>query len=234
MPAQGHEGWDTPAAQRRDALDPLAQALLPRLPEVLQGLALRGFSRHYRKGTLLIDEGTQGDDVYVLLQGSVRAFTAMLDQRQYTYATHHVGDFFGEMALDGGPRSASVEAIEPVVCVLVTARETWRHAEETPAFARMLIERLIQRARWATESARELALLGTYERLSRLLDSLAGEADEQGERWVAKPMTQQEIAEQIACSREMVSRLMKDLQQGGYVALRDRRIALLRKLPQRW
>ena len=94
--------------------------------------------------------------------------------------------------------------------------------------------RLIRRARLATESARSVALIDVYGRLVRLLNQLAGEADAQGERALRERMTHQELAQHLACSREMVSRLLKDLETGGYIAVRERRLHLLKALPARW
>jgi CRP/FNR family cyclic AMP-dependent transcriptional regulator len=105
---------------------------------------------------------------------------------------------------------------------------------EQPAFALEMIGRLIRRARAATVATRSLALSDVYHRFSRLLDEFAGPPAADGSRIVAERITQQQIANHLACSREMVSRLMKDLQAGGYIEMRDRRIVLKRPLPARW
>ena len=138
------------------------------------------------------------------------------------------------MSLDGGPRSANVETLEPTTCAVVTRAQLLEYIAEQPGFAMELIARLIQRARLATESTRSLALIDVYGRLTRLLDQRAGPADHQGHRIVPERMTHQQIAGHLACSREMVSRLMKDLEKGGFLAIRNRHIVLLGPLPARW
>ena len=105
---------------------------------------------------------------------------------------------------------------------------------ERPDFALEMMARLIRRARLATESTRNLALIDVYGRMARLLDQLAGPPAADGSRAVAERLTHRQIAGHLACSREMISRLMKDLETGGYVATRERRIVLLKGLPARW
>jgi len=138
------------------------------------------------------------------------------------------------MALDGGPRSANVETLEPTVCAVVTRDALLAYIAEQPAFALEMMGRLIRRARLATESARSMALIDVYGRLTRLLDRLAGPAGEEGSRTIAERLTHREIASHLACSREMVSRLMKDLEVGGFVRTSKRQIVLLKPFPARW
>jgi CRP/FNR family cyclic AMP-dependent transcriptional regulator len=94
--------------------------------------------------------------------------------------------------------------------------------------------RLIRRARLATESARSVAMIDVYGRLVLLLNQLACEPDPEGLRALRERITHQAMAQHLACSREMVSRLMRDLGTGGYVAVRERCIWLLKPLPARW
>ena len=79
---------------------------------------------------------------------------------------------------------------------------------------------------------KSLALSDVYGRLVRLLTSLA--VEENGRQTVPAKLTQQDIAERVGSSRDMISRLMKDLVAGGYLAVEDRSITLLRKLPPAW
>ncbi len=136
------------------------------------------------------------------------------------------------MSLDGGLRSASVQAVAPSVCSIVTRESVLRHIEAEPEFTLGLIVRLIRRARLATESARSMALLDVYGRLRRLLEERA-EPQADGTSAFERP-THQTIANEIGCSREMVSRLLKDLINGGYLEVRQQVFVLPRPLPARW
>ncbi len=193
-----------------------------------------GVPRRYRRGALLIQEGETGDTLYIVLQGRLRAFLGDDSGKELTLGTYGPLEYVGEMSLDGGPRSANVEATEASTCAVVSRATLLAYIADHPEFALELMGRLIRRARLATESARSVALIDVYGRLVRLLNQLAGEADAHGERALRERMTHQELAQHLACSREMVSRLLKDLETGGYIAVRERRLHLLKTLPARW
>lgn len=216
-------------------MPPAVERPAPHAPTAhIEALAALGVPRRYRRGTLLIQEGETGDTLYVVLQGRLRAFLGDESGKELTLGTYGPLEYVGEMSLDGGPRSAHVEATEASTCAVVSRATLLAYIADHPEFALELMARLIRRARLATESARSVALIDVYGRLVRLLDQLAGQADAQGERALRERMTHQELAQHLACSREMVSRLLKDLETGGYVAVRERRLHLLRALPTRW
>lgn len=200
----------------------------------LRDLASRGEVRRYRRGTLLIQEGDVGETIFILLAGRVRAFSVGDKEREITYGVYGPGEYVGEMSLDGGPRSASVITVEACTCAVVTRRTLEAFIAERPEFAFELLAKVIRRARTATLSARQLALNDVYGRLKLMLEGLARAEPPDTLRLVGERMTHQEIANRLGCSREMVSRLLKDLENGGYIALHEGRIALLRNLPARW
>jgi CRP/FNR family cyclic AMP-dependent transcriptional regulator len=196
-------------------------------------LAALGDVRHYRKGTILIHESDHGDTLFIVMEGRVKVFSTDSNGREITLGVIVAGDYFGEMALDGGPRSASVITLEPAVCSLVSRAMLLAFIGQEPGFALDLLGKVIRRARSATNAVRNLAFTDVYGRITQLLTELA-EPQPDGTALMRERMTQQDIASRVGCSREMVSRIMKDLEAGGYVGLRDRRIALLAKLPARW
>jgi CRP/FNR family transcriptional regulator, cyclic AMP receptor protein len=203
------------------------------LPPHVQKLADLGVQRRYRTRSLLIGEGDEGSVIYIVLSGRLRAFVSDSRGREVTLALHGPGEYVGEMSLDGGRRSASVEAAEPTVCAIVTRETLLHYIASDPEFTMGLILRLIRRARLATQSARSMALLDVYSRLKGLLEMRA-DAQPDGRRRIAERLTHQAIASEIGCSREMVSRLMKDLASGGYLSIDRRALVLERELPARW
>jgi CRP/FNR family transcriptional regulator, cyclic AMP receptor protein len=207
--------------------------LLAALPASLRQLAARGEVRRYRKGTLLIQEGEHGDTLYIILSGRLRAFASGDKGRELTFGTYGAGEYIGEMSLDGGPRSASVITLEATECAIVTRQVLLQYIAENPEFAFELIAKLIRRARAATLSAKQLALNDVYGRLARLLQDLAVPGQD-GVRIIAERLTHREIASRVGCSREMVSRVMKDLEGGGYLSAAKRWLVLHRALPARW
>jgi CRP/FNR family transcriptional regulator, cyclic AMP receptor protein len=92
---------------------------------------------------------------------------------------------------------------------------------------------VIGRARMATQSARSMALLDVYGRLVQLLESASRQLAD-GARVIEPVPTHAAMAARVGCSREMVSRLMKDLAGGGYLAVEGVRLRLCRPMPPRW
>jgi CRP/FNR family cyclic AMP-dependent transcriptional regulator len=203
------------------------------MSEALLALIARGEVRRYRKGTLLIQEGDQGDTIYIILSGRLRAYSEGDNDREITYGVYGAGEYIGELSLDGGPRSASVITVEASSCAVVSRRTLERFIAERPEFAFELLAKVIRRVRAVTLNARQLALNDVYGRLRLLLGALALPQPD-GTLRVADRLTHQEMANRLGCSREMVSRLMKDLERGGYVAVQDNRLVLTKALPQRW
>ena len=208
-------------------------ALFAALSEPLRALARRGEIRRYRKNTLLIQEGDLGDTLYLILAGRLRSYATGDKGREITYGVYGPGEYLGEMSLDGGPRSANVVTLDASTCAVVTRTTLQRHIAEQPEFAFELIAKVIRRARAATLSAKQLALNDVYGRLVLLLHSLAV-AQGDGTQLIAERLTHQELAHRLGCSREMVSRLMKDLELGGYLQTQPGAWQLLRPLPTRW
>jgi len=208
-------------------------ALIAALSDSLRPLAQRGEVKRFRKGQRLIEEGSLGDTLFVILAGRLRAYSADDRGRQIVYGVYGAGEYLGEMSLDGGPRSASVDALEATVCAVITRHTLNEHIAAHPPFAFELIARVIGRARLATKSARSLALLDTYTRLAQLLESLAL-PQPNGGALIPKRLTHAEVAGRVGCSREMVTRLLKDLERGGYVAVDGDGWRLARSLPRRW
>jgi len=203
------------------------------MSDALAELAARGELRRYRKGTLLIQEGDQGDTIFIIQSGKLRAFSAGDNDREITYGVYGPGEYLGELSLDGGPRSASVITLEASTCAVVGRRTLERFIGERPEFAFELLAKVIRRARSATHSARQLALNDVYGRLRALLQGVA-QPQPDGAQRVVERLTHQEMANRLGCSREMVSRLMKDLERGGYLQVQDSQFVLVKPLPQRW
>lgn len=200
---------------------------------MVRELAERGVARSFPKNAVLINEGDRGDALFVILSGRVKVYVSDEQGREMILGIQGSGDYVGEMSLDGQPRSASVMTLEPTTCAVVT-RDTLKDAiAANPDVAMSLIAKLIERARIATDNVKNLALMDVYGRVARLLLSLAKEQPD-GTLVVPERMTQQDIADRVGASRDMISRIFKDLTIGGYVTVADRVITIQRKPPARW
>jgi CRP/FNR family cyclic AMP-dependent transcriptional regulator len=214
---------------------PSDEGLYAHLIPELRTLALRGVVRTYPKKAVVINEGEIGDNLFVLLKGSVKVFAMDESGREITYGKIHSGDYFGEMSLDGGPRSASVITLEPCTCAVLSRTDVSEHLGDEPGFAINLVVQVIRRARAATEAARNMALLDVYGRLIAVLEEPHDvQTGDSATGVTLESITHQEIASRVGASREMVSRLLKDLEKGGYIEMGTKRITLLKKLPNRW
>ncbi|HEY1329370.1 MAG TPA: Crp/Fnr family transcriptional regulator [Casimicrobiaceae bacterium] len=204
----------------------------PLHPETLRAIAASGVIRTFPKNTVLINEGDVGDALYVILSGRVKVFASNEAGREFVIDFHGPGEYVGEMTLDGEPRSASVITVEPTSCAVVNRAHFRDFILAHPDFALHLIERLIHRVRVTTGNLKSLALSDVYGRMSRLLNTLAQPLD--GKLVVPEKLTQQDIADRVGASRDMIGKLMKDLTAGGYLHVEDRTITILRKLPTGW
>lgn len=210
-----------------------SESMLATLSPAILPLAQRGAVRSYKKNSVIINEGDVGESLFVLLQGRVKVYATDETGREITYGNIDAGDYFGEMSLDGGPRSASVITLEACVCAVVTRHAVREHLVVHPEFAMELVTQVIRRARSATETARQMALLDVYGRVISALENEEGPGKPEAPV-LLQQITHQSIASRVGASREMVSRLLKDLEKGGYIELGVKRITLLRKLPARW
>jgi CRP/FNR family cyclic AMP-dependent transcriptional regulator len=202
---------------------------------LLRALALRGQVRNYRKNQLLIQEGDRSDTLIIILSGKLRAFASddRYRDRELTFGVYGPGEYVGEMSLDGGPRSASVIAVEPTRCAVVSRKTLEAFIAEQPGFAFELIAKLIWRARAATLSAKHLALNDVYGRIRLLLESRAVQQSD-GTARVVERLLQRDMGDLVGSSSGMVNKVMKQLVRGGYVDATSTPLTLLRTLPDRF
>lgn len=196
--------------------------------DLLEHAVIRAFPRN----AIIINEGDDNNGVYFIITGAVRIFLADEEGNQIVISTMGAGEYFGEMALEPGSRSASVMAMEPVRLAIVSLDDFRAFLRSHPNFIFSLLGKLIRRTRALNRNLKGMALLDVYGRLVQLLNDLAETVGD--ERVILEPLTQQEIASRIGCSREMVSKIMKDLAAGDYLDISRKRIVIKRRLPTSW
>ncbi len=203
------------------------------LSDSLRILAAAGDIKFWPKGRVLIHEGAVGNSLFIILSGTLRAYSANDDgSREITYGEYLPGEFLGEMSLDDGLRSASVQATTPSWCALITRSTLERHIAQYPAFAFELMSKVIRRARAATLSLRAIALNDVYGRVAWLLTEKATVNSDGA--MIASAMTHLQMANLLGCTRPMVSRVMRQLELGGYIDTRNHSVRLLKRLPARF
>jgi CRP/FNR family cyclic AMP-dependent transcriptional regulator len=198
----------------------------------LRALSEQGTLKSFPKNAVIVSEGDETESLYVILSGRAKVFVADESGKEIVLGTQGPGEYFGEMVLDGGPRSASVMTVEPSRFVVIPKRNVRDFLRSHPEFAIRLIEKLIHRTRALTASVKNLALMDVYGRVARLLLDLA--EDDGGTLVIREKLTQQDIASRVGASREMVSKILNDLATGGYLSVSHKRITLHRAPPRHW
>jgi CRP/FNR family cyclic AMP-dependent transcriptional regulator len=205
---------------------PLFSALSP---EQLSMLANCVSLQRYPRGAHILREGRLTDALYIIRSGRAKVFESRPDGREVIFSIMGPGDFFGEMALlDDLPCSADVETLEPSELMRIAKTDfTQRLAESFDLTARIMVA-LVGRLRRADRQIESLALMDIYGRVARVLLELAEPID--GTYTIAKAPSRLDVARMVGASREMVSRVLKELQASGHILVDKRRIVLLDKL----
>ncbi len=201
----------------------------------LEILSTQSEIREFAPRSLICEEGSADRCLFLLLEGRARVFTRGKAGRELVYANVSAPNHFGEMALDGGERCASVQALERCRCAVVEPEFLQNYLMQNPEFMRQMLMSVIGRARAATQAAQHMALDDVYTRLVRTLKQLSTEpATIPGYLAVTPKPTHQELGSLVGASREMISRLMKDMEKGGYVRIFNDSLAVANVLPTRW
>lgn len=200
--------------------------------EELATIEQHAVKKRYRKNTVIIERGDEANTLFVLVEGSVKTYVADDSGREIVLNELGPGTQLGELALLADiPRTASVMTVEESVLLVLTKRSFMQCLADHPNIAFNLIRLLVQRTRELTETVSELALSDVYGRVVKLLTEAA--SSEEG-REITRPFTHQQIADRVGSSREMVSKILKDLRVGGYLEADGKRFVLHKRLPAKW
>ena len=193
-------------------------------------LGCAGKKRSYPKNTIILHEGDPFSYLYVIHSGKLKVFLSDDKGREIVLNIMEAGEYFGEMALlDNEVRSASVMTVEDSQLTLVSKENFYACLAQTPQLVTPMMRQLIKRLRISTRKVGSLALMDVYGRVASALLQLAKEQN--GKMVIEGKLTHQEIANIVGASREMVSRIMHDLTEGGYFSVDDqKRIVLNDKL----
>jgi CRP/FNR family cyclic AMP-dependent transcriptional regulator len=196
----------------------------------LQMLARAMVRKNVGRNARIIGAGDPTDTLYIVINGRLKVLMSDEQGREVILSILGPGEFFGEMGLlDDSPRSASVVALEACELLAISKTEFKRSLAENFELSLAVMRGLVRRLREADRKIGSLALMDVYGRVARLLLEMAEDVD--GEKLVIKKLSKQDIAKMIGASREMVSRVMKDLTHGGYIEARGRTIVLREHVP---
>jgi CRP/FNR family cyclic AMP-dependent transcriptional regulator len=189
-------------------------------------------ARTYRRNTIVVEKGDEASSLYVLISGKAKAYIADESGKEIVLSVIEPGEYFGELALLGEPvRTASVMTLADSKLAIISKAAFMQCLSSNPNIAINIIGGLIRRINYLTEKVSDLGLKDVYGRVVSLLQRISTEED--GKR-VTDRVTQQQIADEVGSSREMVSRILKDLKRGAYVSVDHGIYTIKKNLPAKW
>ena len=193
---------------------PLFSLLTVAQAEVISGAVIK---RRFKRGEALVEQGQKSNALFILLTGRARVMTSDSRGREVILATLAQGDYLGEMSIiDNEPHSATVRAEVQTDVLMLGRAEFARCLTENASMSLVVMRGLVKRLRHADRKIESLALLDVYGRVAHALLDFAV-ADAQGQLLVKDKISRQDLAKMVGASREMVSRVMKDLEERGFI-----------------
>ena len=193
---------------------PLFSLLTVAQAEVISGAVIK---RRFKRGEALVEQGQKSNALFILLTGRARVMTSDSRGREVILATLAQGDYLGEMSIiDNEPHSATVRAEVQTDVLMLGRAEFARCLTENASMSLVVMRGLVKRLRHADRKIESLAVLDVYGRVAHALLDFAV-PDAQGQLVIKDNISRQDLAKMVGASREMVSRVMKDLEERGFI-----------------
>ena len=187
-----------------------------------------------KKNTLIFSKGDENFSMFIVKEGRVDVFILTESGKELVLSTLSGGDYFGELSLlDEEPISANILATTDCSFITIHKNDFYQIMKRNLNIPFNIISRLCVKVRDLTDKVEGFALLDVYHRFSLLLSDLS-ELNEEGERVVNRALTHKQIALRIGSSREMITRIIKDLESGDYISIDNKIITIKKKLPLAW
>jgi CRP/FNR family cyclic AMP-dependent transcriptional regulator len=183
----------------------------------------------YPKNSTVIAAGDPADALYIVISGRLKVMMGDKEGREIILAFLTQGEVFGEMGLiDQAPRSATVVAVESCELLAITRADFTKCLQKNFDLTMNVIRGLVKRLREADKKIGSLALMDVCGRVARLLLEMAETVD--GQKVVTKKLPKKQIAKMIGATREMVTRVMKEMETSGHIEVRAHQILLRESL----
>lgn len=180
--------------------------------------------RRYPRGSTIIYAGEQSDSIFYITKGSVTVLIEDDSGREIIVAYLNAGDFFGEMAMFGeGTRTAWVKAKAECEVAELSYVKFAELSRKDAGMLFALTSQLVERLSKTTQKVGDLAFLDVTGRVARTLLELCNEPDAMTHPdGMQIKVTRQEIGRIVGCSREMVGRVLKTLEDQGLVSVKGK------------
>lgn len=189
----------------------------------LAELALHAQSRLVRAKQVVLAQGELSDEMYAVIHGRLKVMRSNAEGRELTLAILEAGEVFGELAmLDGGPRTATIEALEDCELLVLQRAMVDQYLNAHPLVMRSMIQTLCERLRSADELVQDTLFLPLPQRLAKVLRQLAqnhGDETAEGIRIDLK-LTQQELANFVGATRESVNKQLSAWESQQWLSMR--------------
>ena len=196
-------------------------ALSPgQLPESVKALLKRAHINRFPKRSTIIDAGSESKSLYLILKGSVSIILREDDDREIVVAYLNPGDFFGEMGLfeQNAHRTAEVRTRDVCEIAEISYENFNEISTQHPDLSYAVFAKLVRRLKNTTRKVTDLAFIDVSGRIARCLIDLSSQPEAMilpNGRQIR--ITRQEIGRIVGCSREMVGRVLKTLEEQGMI-----------------
>lgn len=201
--------------------------------DAIDQIQLQAKNLNYQKNTVIIQEGDEGHGLFLIVKGRVKVYVQDDEGHELVLATLGAKEYFGELSvLSGNYRCASVMTTEKTELILISRQGILELLSSRPDLAFQTIQTLASQVGNQTQTIKSFGLYDVYSRLQHFLDDMA--VKDGCLRVIPEFMTHQDIANRIGSSREMVTRILKELTKGGYISISNKKVHLHKPLPSRF
>lgn len=195
--------------------------------ENIETFLAHGHRKRYAAKSTIIYAGDKADILYYVVKGTVSVLVEdKKNSKEMIIAYLDPGEFFGEMGLfEDGIRSAWIRAKTDCEISEIGYSKFTELYQKNPQFLLSVTKQIATRLKKTTQNASNLAFLDITGRLAKTLTDLSHQSDavSHPDGWQIK-FTRQELSKIVACSREMVGRVLKELELTGFVSVHGKTI----------
>jgi CRP-like cAMP-binding protein len=185
--------------------------------EAIEGLCV---NRHFETGETIFRQGEPGTTLFGVLSGKIRITVSSESGQELHLNLIEPGEIIGEIAfIDGGLRTATGTAAEPTTCFGIQRQPFFALMDRRPQISRHLLALLCERVRWTSRLVADSAFLSVPDRMLTRLRDLAHSGEFLDEGGVRIRISQQELADYLGVSRQVVNGYLRDWQREGKVFL---------------
>lgn len=193
--------------------------------DILFGIGRKEF---YERNTIIVDEGDHTNCAYVINSGKIKIFLSDEQGKEIVLSELEAGEYFGEMALiDKEARSASAMTMEDTELTIISQKNFRECLQSNPEISERIMLDLVTNLREANKKISSLVFMTAYERVANML--VASANDQNGLLVVDEKPTHQHIANVVGASREMITRILKNMAEDGHISISGKQLTIFKR-----